>query len=296
MTLPSNRRLPSQWTDGNTIDATRIEACLQQLIEDFNDVPADCVGRRWSPSWPVWGMAPANLPFVSPFAFSWARSRRLPFLSAVNSVYNSAVFLQQPPSYTNPQRVKSCGVPTIDPTLAADDLTGDLLTWEVSWVCNRPTLIGSLAVLAEWQSGGPYQNDWVYGAAFPVLPPGLANGDATTDFTLQCCVDDAWDVQNRRKLRQESLIFKMRSDAFQFFGQGGADTILPARPVSNGSFAGFAVRSNPLILVPTGGRVRMQWTVPLYKDADSLDVSTWGPNPMAKNLWSLACQLWSPAT
>jgi len=270
--MPTNRLLPWQFAVGSTLDGTRIEQALMRLAELYDDVPADLVQRRWSPSSMVWGFSPPDP----------ATPSSLPWMGGLNKAGLKNNTLQNIGAVRNVQRVKSCAVPTIH----LDRTDEDLFTMEVSFKPSRPVVIGQLTVMAQFQSGGQYQNRWKYGA---IPPPGKVQGDGTTDFTLQCCIDDGWSLDDRKKLRQESLLWQTSSDAFLFTRTAPpAQWVNPPNPI--GAWIGLAVISAPLILVPAMGRVRFQWTIPLY-DAPA-DTSSWGEFPWIGNVWSMTAECW----
>lgn len=265
--MKSNRLITYNFSQGNTADATRIEQALIETMLLCDDVPADLVQRRWSPSHLVWGFSPPQL--------VGAPSAPLPFLS------NFVGVTPVTPQMTNSFRNKSNNAPG----LAAINL----LTWEVSAIFSRPVIIGALTVFAENsdRNNGPH-NPWIYGAT---NPGGFPNLSPTQDFSLQACVSDGWDLENRKKLRQESLVYNMRSDAFLFSSRipTGAPTGQP-KPAYNSKWNGFAVLAGGLVLVPAGARVFFQWTIPQYNLATD---STWPLDPRTGNVWSLCAQVYS---
>lgn len=281
--MSSNRLLPFQSAPGIDASATRIEQSLLALAELCDDVPADLLRRRWSPSHALWGFTPPSVaspsPFLGNFNFSFGGPQSIAFAQL-----------------TNPYRCKSC---------QADGITvangGQLLTWEVSMLATHPIIIGSLVVMAAKLAAQFWSdmNPWQYGNN---PPTGHANGDPTEDFTLQVCVSDGWDLENRKKLRQESLTYKMRSDAFAFSpitppGPNVSDTTLPPMPLWNGvgvgpcAWNGFAVMADALVLVPVGARIVFQWTIPFYPDANN---ASWGAHPVRGNIWNLRALTYSP--
>ena len=274
--MSSNRLVPWQFGPGVTADATRIEQAIAALVALYDDVPPEFVQRRWSPSTLVWGFTPplAVVPDTRP---------RFPFLEAINDTAQASATPQGLTTFRNPQRVKSSAVPAID--VVALGPTRNLLTWETTIGVTRPCIVAATSVFAEHQVGRAgnisYINNWVYGAGAvaPAVP-----GQPTTDFTLQCCVSDGWDLENRRKLRQESLLWRMRSDAFAYSPAGiaGTDGMVPFHPIGN--FLGFALTPAPLILVPAGARIVFQFTIPLYSPTN---FSTWDVRPDLGNVWSL---------
>lgn len=268
----SNRLLPQQFGAGTDISGTRIEHALDALVRVYNDVPADLVKRRWCPSHLVANYSPS-----SGAGGGVPAARELPWMRNRNSTAVAAPApVQQITEVQNPQRVKSCAVPTVT--------DANLWTWEVVFANARPIIVSAASLFAEFQAAGPYQNDWTYIAPVPTLPPGLGNGDPTTDVTFQLCVDDGWDIENRRKLRQEVLLWRFRSDAFfsdpKF--SAAADTMLPPHPI--GKWQGHALLTTPLVLIPAYSRVRAQVTIPRYPGANT---QSWGIYPYAGNVWAL---------
>ena len=208
----------------------------------------------------------------------------LPFMRCLNNG-TSASALEQPTTYTNTERVKSCDAPGITP----DGTDSDLLTWETSWVASRPTIVAAVAVFAE-ATEPHYTNEWLYGAS---PPSGFFTDNGTEDFTLQVCVDDGWCMEDRRKLRQESLIFQTVSTAFTFYKPWAfkppVDTASPPHP-SRFPFLGQGVHAETYVLIPAGGRVRVQWTIPKYSAAAT---TSWSKDtPQAFNVWNLCAQIW----
>lgn len=283
--MATNRLLPHQFGPGITLDGTRIEQALRALIDKYNDVPADLVLRRWSPSPMVWGFTPAGqlaLPAALPS----------PFLPEVNTTAG-AVF-EPPTTIYNPYRVKSLMYPGVE--------SGDVVSrsWEVSFVPGRPVLVGSLTLLAEYQTKGAWmRNRWLYEAGAAAF--GEVNNTPCKDITLQTCISDGWDVENRKKLHQESLVFEVRSDAFKNQADGfvpaqttqpphPAALLFPVPPDVPGVFRGFIVEGMPMVLVPAGARVHFILTIPEYADATA---STWDiKNPDVDNAWNLHAQIW----
>ena len=259
--MPSNRLLPQQFGVNLTLDGTRIEQNVRKLTDLFNDVPAGLAKRRWATQHVVGHFSPPMDP---------AASLGVPFMDYEN-VSTSP----------NVARVKSCKVVGIDPPFGVNT---NLYTWELSLRMSRPTILACLTLVAEYNADFP--NDWVYGIA---PPPGFIAGQATQDFTLQACVDDGWDLENRRKLRQETLVWQTPSSAFRLTVPATlpADTLLPVRP---NAFAlqAHVVTAKPLVLLPQDARVRFQFTIPQYTDPTA---SSWGQYPWRGNVWTLHAEV-----
>lgn len=268
--MSTNRLTTHQFGPGVTADGTRIEQALRELVALYNDVPADLVLRRWSCSPLVWGWSPPT-----------TGTNALPFMGHLNT---SGSVLQPPTAAQihNTQRVKSC---------RANSSIAGMYTVEVALTPERPIIIGSLSATAEWQTGGPYANNWTWGAA---APAGFAAGDPTSDVTLQACLADAWDLENRKKLRQESLVYRTRSDVFAVQPDEDSlptDIIFPQRLVGAKPwpFRGFLVEAKHPVLVPAEARVVLQFTVPVYSAAN---VASWPLVAGQGNVWTFGAQVW----
>lgn len=268
--MSSNRLLPYQFAPGLDASPTRIEQSLLKLAELYDDVPAEFMMRRWSPSHMLWGFSPPSVSVAANPYLKW---------------YNPGS------SATNPYRCKSC----FAEGLGDPPNEGYMLTWEVTALASHPMIIGSFVVMA-LNGVGNYVNEWLYG---PNPPPGYEFGDPTKDFSLQVCISDGWDLENRKKLRQESLTYQMPSNAFLFcpgtMPPVNTDPTLPVFPKdveeNNTAWNGFAVMADALVLVPVGARMVFQWTIPWYGDGLR---STWSFYPWRKNTWNLRALAYSP--
>jgi len=282
--MSSNRLLPYQFAPGLDASPTRIEQSLLELAKLYDDVPADLVRRRWSPSPLLWGFSPPSVgvngsPYLEEYNYSF---------SGTNPISHSQL--------TNTYRTKSTQVDGI--TFEDYPISGGLLTWEVTMLASHPMIIGSFVVMAGLLTPelSNYLNSWRYGV---VPPAGHSFAQPTQDFTLQVCISDGWDLENRKKLRQESLTYKMRSDAFDFSPAGvpsaGSDPTKPPFPSDAlrhpVNWNGFAVMADALVLVPVGARIVFQWTIPRYPEANN---STWGLDPTKGNTWNLRALTYSP--
>ena len=273
--MATNRLLPQQFAAGLDISGTRIEQGLAKLVEVYNDVPADLVKRRWCPSHVVAGYSPSNAAF--PRSLPW-----MPDLNAIGGGFSST--LEPPTAITNPKRAKSYEVATIS--------EGNMSIWEIAFANSRPVILSALSMFAEWQATGPYVNDWTYGAIPPTIPPGLMPGDPTTDFTFGLGVDDAWDIDNRRKLKQEVLLWRMRSDAFfsDPLSNGAANDMQPVHPI--GTWQAQALCPTPLVLLPAYSRARVQMVLPTYIAANR---SSWPyQTEWNGNVWTMHAEILEP--
>ena len=291
--MPSLRLLPWQTGSGATLDGTRLESMLLELMRLYDDVPPNLVQRRWSQSNLIAGFSPAG--FVGPSDFIQSPAGPdMPFMYNKNS-------LTIPPGITNTYRAKSVAFPTFNDV----QYKGAAKTWETSFVLSRPCIVGRLTLRAgtmELDKGSNYTNTWQYdnthGAA---IPPGYASGDPTADYTLQLCISDGWDLENRAKLRQELLLYHTPSTAVAFSRAGNRGLNTSAWPLTAENFGGFSVKTSGLVLVPAGARIFAQWTVPEYNPHWGTTWNRWQAvpggyivSPTRGNVWNLSQQIWMP--
>lgn len=284
-----SRRQTYQFAKGTTADATRIETSLDEVIALWNGVPDNALARQFVRTKRVFHWAPAqwfnqangsfNLPFM---AFLVNDQSRTPG-------YVTVGVPRQP--YVNAQRVKSIYAgPLINPTfgrsLVSPDVffTNTYFTLELSWLLPRATVLSRATVLAEANAGLMYDNRWKYG-----------NGSPSRDVTFQVCVDDAFDTNNRKRLRQEALIYTQPSNIYDNLPGDGVspppDTLLPPiGSLSSQSWVGKVVDCSPLVALPEQARVRTQLTIPCY--GDPADASWGDANPWLHNTWTVELELW----
>ena len=273
--MATNRLLPYQFAKGLSAAPTRIETALRKLVATFNDVPPDLIARRWTPTHRVARSTGTPLQV----------SNLLPWMTASNV---QACTGRQPgdaDAVLNDQRAKSTGVPGI--VILRNSTAGELYTWEVTFKTTRPTMLSSATLFAEYNAY--YLNQWKNGAA--PAPPTKTPNDPANDFTFQICVDDAWDATNRRKLRQEALVYQTSAQTYENSPNGVAAWVLSPQPVipetlSSPTFK--AVTMDPLVLLPELATVRVQVTFPVYSGYNS----TWNTYGPGGNTWTVHLELW----
>ena len=170
---------------------------------------------------------------------------------------------------------------------AGDTGAGELYTWEVTFKTTRPTMLSSATLFAEYNAY--YLNQWKNGAA--PAPPTKTPNDPANDFTFQICVDDAWDATNRRKLRQEALVYQTSAQTYENSPDGAPAWALTTQPVIPETLAAptfKAVTMDPLVLLPELATVRVQVTFPVYSGYNS----TWNTYGPGGNTWTVHLELW----
>lgn len=273
--MANNRLLPYQFAPGLTADGTRIETALRKIVELYNDIPPSLVERRWFPTHRVWHHAPG---------YHWtgalAEYTKMPWMDALNGI--SACASKQPAdpaAIQNVERVKSCAVPGI--VLSETMSTQGLLTWEVSFHTTAPTILSCATWFAEFFDA-PDKNNWTV----------IATGEPLADVTFQVCVDDGWDLDSRKKLRQEALVYRVPSNVWDNTEFPGVASPWTGLPVVTSIMTFKAVTLDQFVLIPEYSRVRIQCTIPVYDGW----LTTWGSGnePANKNLWTVHLEMWEP--
>ena len=163
----SNRYITDeQFSDGTTVDGSRLEKALQQLQEWANEIPNGDIRNRWTQSQLVFRYLPPTAASDTALATNTAVAgniRHYPWLPAFN-----------PQDSSNPMRVKGTKVPWTsaytDPP-PADEYTNIQAVWQVSVFFESPTIIEGLdAVLLcddPSASSHVFNNVWQFDSSPP---------------------------------------------------------------------------------------------------------------------------------
>ncbi len=253
MTVKTNRLLPAQFAQGVTLDGSRIGATRDRLIELLNTLPPDLVAARWCPTHIAQSFLPSQKSGGAP-------TGSLPFMPWLNDNNRKCPLAGQVPTNAqlaqNTQRAKSVAVPF-------PVTTANLYIWETSFFVERPSILAALTLFAE-DVQDPYLNKWLYGTS---PPTGKSAGQATDDVSLQICVDDLYQSSDRKRLKQEAVLFNYDTAQMLFNTQDCSaisDTAKPGLAGTTKVFNGKAIRLTPYILLPEYSRVRIQLTIPNY--------------------------------
>lgn len=269
--MSSLRNFPEQFEQGCDISPSRIERNLDALLSALNVVKLHTQAARLVETNMVLGYQPSTT----------AGLPTLPFLSAYNNVALAASTLEPPTTFQNPWRHKATGIPgDAVPELG----TGNLWTWETSWVTTDPTMLKALTVLMATDS--TYNNVFQYGAA---PPTGKNVGQSSDDWAVQVFVDSALNSEDRRNNTVEQVWTGRAATPFQlsYFAPLAAwDTLQPQHP-SDG-VNGLFIQLGVFTYLPAGSRVRVAITVPQHIAAAA---SSWGLTPYAEQVLSVTATL-----
>jgi hypothetical protein len=167
-----------QFSDGTTIDGSRVEDALQDLEDHVNDVPGGDIKPRFMQTQFVAGYSPhaeawadgtdrasetANVVELSAHTSTGLTGTIFPFLPVYNSAKNLSqiVSIVTPDNFTNPHRSKGYRVPGVDiepsngfgfeqigssPVPAQIYETEGQYAWEISWAFRRPVVFTNISL------------------------------------------------------------------------------------------------------------------------------------------------------
>lgn len=260
--MSSVRNLPEQFQQGCDISASRIERNLDALLEAVNTVQPRHQGTRLVETRMVLGFQPSTV----------AVPQSLPWLRAYNYTGDAANW-EPPTTFDNSWRLKATGIPEdIVPELNS----GNLLSWEVSWHTEKPTLVKDVTVVMAGYEA-EYANTFVYGA---VPPTGKAIGGSVDDWCVQLFVDSPLDTDDRKAVTVEKVWTQRKMQAFtlQATQIAGPDTTMqPPHPAAG--LNGMLIRLPCFTFIPSGSRVRVAITLPQYPMPGAPAASGWGQYP-----------------
>ena len=200
-----------QFSEGTTIDGSRIDSAMGDVVDYANSVPPLSVGRRFVQTqyvagWRPWSRADrslANIAIYNQHNMPWLPTLNYPptVAAAANTTFTgSVVSLETPPNeIRNHHRFKGTEVPGI----LADVSDADAFDWDavsslqgMQWAWSRTFYFSSPAIVTDIAiglhtdrgvaAGRPYQNTFTYdgGAATAEPPDGFKRGDTSEDLVV----------------------------------------------------------------------------------------------------------------
>ena len=276
-----------QFSDGTTIDGSRIDNALQDVQNLVNAVPKGDLENRYTQTQFVMGWSPAN---------TWRQNEAdtgLPWLNAVNSDLDLATVTGgtpgPPESYQNPQRAKGYVVRGVSPALPEsfiEDYSGKQYIWTTPIHFNKRVFIQSLKLLllTDSNSGSglyPYQNNFL-------ISYGGAGAIPSKDLSVQIIVDRpvGYGSEDRRlsQVLANKTGFEIAySKVNQTVAAPTADMFPDPYPGGNLKGAYCDVTINEPI--PSGSRIRVCVIIPDYGSQIPAIVSGWDSGSGADKPW-----------
>jgi hypothetical protein len=294
-----------QFADGTTIDGSRIDDAMRDVVEHVNEIPKGDLARRFVQTQYVAGWQP-----ISPY--NGAETHHMPWLPTINwppsntaatNIFSGSVVGSAPENpIKNRHRFKGVFVVGVHNDITTDDST-DLGTGKITalqWAWSRrfkftsPAILHDIAIHmhTDRASGAhePYRNDFEYDGPQGELPPGELAGDAARDLAILIDVAHPFTPEDTQ----------MRSVVYLARGFGAADSAfskLPLPPLSSGgaftytdmfptfrgganndnceTVGGIMHRAHDLnIPIPERSRVRVAVVIPQYQQL--ITKSSWG--------------------
>jgi hypothetical protein len=199
-----------QFATDTTVDGSRIDSALHDIVEHHNNLPSSDISTRYMPVTYFAGWIPtptlAGPPAQAGHKFPWQEA-----LNAGQTVSAS------PPPNTNPQRVKGYQIPGVQ-TIEEDTALGPSQgVWTTCFPFSKPAILKRLFVhLGRDNAADPgvtaeFNLNPVYGAVPPraqdgrgaTYAPGstiaIAAGDPTLDFVVVADVSSPFSPEDRSR-------------------------------------------------------------------------------------------------
>ena len=189
-----------QFSKGTTVDGSRIDDGLDEMVDHFNKIPVGDIKTRYTPTTFVMGWSPQD-PSVAdtyPITFPWMRALNDPSDIASNSPGLES-------DIQNRQRLKGYAVPGIFSDRPANVLNpnGEQYIWTTSLFFKNSVTVDSIYLLMTADGAGatfsPYNADWTWpGTLTPdQVPPGVTPGDSASDMSITLHVDHIYKTEER---------------------------------------------------------------------------------------------------
>ena len=296
-----------QFADGTTIDGSRIDDAMRDVVEHVNEIPKGDLGRRFVQTQYVAGWQP-----VSPYhsAVTGAETHHMPWLPTINwpptgsvtatnalgnSVVGSIPGDLAGSAIKNRHRFKGTNIgfgAQIDVTSSddANDISGLQWAWSRRFAFTSPAVLHDISVHlhsdVDTTAPAPYRNEFLYKGTYGSVPPGYAAGDSSRDLIILVDVAHPFTPEDTR----------MRSVVYLARDFGAADSKFSRQPLgalSSGytdmsptfrgglandhteTVGGILHRAHDLsIPLPAKSRVRLAVIIPQYDE--SVVKSQWG--------------------
>lgn len=205
-----------QFSDGTTIDGSRIDDAMEEVVDRFNAVPKSDIDTRWMQTQYVMGFSKPPTGGIG----------QQPFLPVMNSGTMTYPATTEPGVIQNPWRIKASDMPDVQPSSADANLQW---AWTIPLFFERPVIVDAIHVfLTTDTTGSPeYDGDFVYQAAAPL---GYAAGDNSEDLTVILHVDNPYAPEERSQNDIEVVRnrFQINRENFTQLAWTGATDMAPA--------------------------------------------------------------------
>lgn len=300
-----------QFSEGTTIDGNRLDAAVEDVVDNYNQVTPRHLKSRWVPNSYVMGWSPEDPRYTAPSGASKGGVRTvLPWMPYMNNSNSLNANSSAPEEYENEYRMKG----NIPPQWTTDDFYGNsaadswtlLWVWTSSFYFSTPTIIERI-FLGMYQDNPTYVaanaftrwtldplttgSGYDYGAG--TKPRGIQTDDKDRSMTLHLSIDDAFNTEDRQQnsvlaiKRDFRVDFESLTQLALSVNSGGQPTgkDLITANYPGGSPHGLAIDMKDMnIPIPAGSRVRFHVCIPRPAGI-SLDTG-WGDYPWFQQYYS----------
>lgn len=195
---PHNRKITDeQFADDTTIDGSRIETALEDVVEYVNEAPCGSVKNRYTQTQVVMGWSPQMFRTFANGAIPMTERAPWMYQRNINSnvvVIPNTADQNLPESFQNVYRIKGHEIPGLDPTasigLGADAFStrDKQVIWTTPIGFNRSVIVKDMEVFFCTDStsdlANPYTNDYLWTA-----PPETSDTTNTHDVVVEMTQD-----------------------------------------------------------------------------------------------------------
>ena len=287
--LSNREATKQQFSDGTTIDGNRVEDAMDEIVENFNEIPKGKVRSRYTQTQIVAGYLPQQGP-----SYTGAADNNLPWMEYENSDSTVVRLTTTAPDYyeddadeapsdfpLNQERYKGYAEKEgLTPT-AASGRSG-IWIWELPLSFSNPIIIQDVMFVMEGKQGTfggttSFSNSFKYGASAP--PSKTANYGAN-DVNIVIHVDSPFAKEKREYCLKEIASHNVQNYSKFFnrhnFIEDGAmvNDMLPPMHIQNNSVArandvgnidAIMFRSEDLNLpISRDSRIRLSLGIPNY--------------------------------
>jgi len=280
-----------QFSASTTVDGSRIDEGLDQMVDHMNRLPRGDIETRFVPQTFVLGWSPqeAASTFTSPF----------PWMVALNDEDSIATNSTTPRDFSNFQRLKGYAAEGINPfrpaSAVAGKLNGQQWIWTTSVSFKQAVVVDSIYFAMTVDSAvaplTPYNADWLWGGALNQqdCPVGISPGYPANDLVLALHVDHVYKPEDRALNSVDVMRrdFPVPVHALRNYTGAPANDMTPAYP--GGELTGHYTSLKINTPLPELSRVRFSVCIPDFTDSAFGGAASdpWGTYPMFRQCFHL---------
>lgn len=286
--LSNREATKQQFSDGTTIDGNRVEDAMDEIVENFNEIPKGKVRSRYTQTQIVAGYLPQQGP-----SYSASENNNLPWMHSVTAAGSALKLQADAPYYVlgstseapsdfplNSERYKGYAEKEGLTAIGATGRDG-IWIWELPLSFSNPIIIQDVMFVMEGKQRTisdytTFSNYFNYGAS---APPGKTANYGADDINIVVHVDSPFAKEKREYCLKEIASHNVQNYSKFFnrhnFIEGGtmADDMLPPMRIQDSGASGYDMgiinaimfRSEDLNLpISRDSRIRLSLGIPNY--------------------------------